>query len=247
MSKEKEEVEKNEKQDGQDKAENLNGASKDAAAAEPKNEVEKLKLALLAKENEVKDYYEQIIRLKAEFENFRKRSDKEKREFLDYGKEKILLKQIAIDDVLTQAIKSAKNGGKLADIIIGLDMVSHEFTKMLKEEGVEEIEAKTFDPKTCDALDYKESSQPEGTVLEVCQKGYKMNGRVIRYAKVIVAKAKTKGETESEANAEKPQTQEDVKSGQNEDGVKKKSAQECASAQNNTSAQPQEALEKDLR
>ncbi|MDR2860613.1 MAG: nucleotide exchange factor GrpE, partial [Elusimicrobiota bacterium] len=125
----------------------------------------------------------------------RRRSEKEKRDFLEYGKEKILIKQISIDDVLQQALKSAKSGGKVEDIIIGLDMISKEFSKMLIEEGVEEIKIDKFDHNTCEALDYVESDKEDGTILDVYQKGYKMNGKLIRTAKVKVAKKK---EEESE-------------------------------------------------
>ncbi|MDR1662936.1 MAG: nucleotide exchange factor GrpE [Endomicrobium sp.] len=134
------------------------------------------------------DYYDQLVRLKADFDNFRRRSEKEKIDYLDWGKEKILVKQIAIDDVLQHALKSAKAGNNIESIIIGLDMISKEFAKMLKEEGVEEIQCEKFDPSICEALDYIESDEEDGKVLEVYQKGYKMNGKLIRTARVKVAK-----------------------------------------------------------
>lgn len=154
------------------------------------SELEILKQSFDDKKKESEDYYDQLVRLKADFENFRRRSEKEKRDYLDWGKEKILLKQISIDDVLQHALKSAKDGNNIESIITGLEMISKEFSKMLKEEGVEEIVCEKFDPNICEALDYVESDEEEGTVLEVYQKGYKMNGRLVRAAKVKVAKNK---------------------------------------------------------
>ena len=153
------------------------------------SELEILKQSYDEKRKQADEYYDQLLRLKADFENYRRRSEKEKKDYLDWGKEKILLKQISIDDVLEQALKSAKSGGKVEDIIIGLDMITKEFSKMLKEEGVEEIICEKFDPNVCEALDTVEGDDYEdGAILEVYQKGYKMNGKLIRAAKVRVAK-----------------------------------------------------------
>jgi molecular chaperone GrpE len=160
----------------------------EAARDEKISELEILKQSLEEKQKEAKDYYDQLLRLKADFENFRKRSEKEKKDYLEWGKEKILIKQISIDDVLEQALKSAKSGGKVEDIITGLEMVTKEFSKMLKEEGVEEIKCEKFDPNVCEALDTVESQEEDGSILDIYQKGYTINGRLLRAAKVKVAK-----------------------------------------------------------
>ncbi|MDR3244200.1 MAG: nucleotide exchange factor GrpE [Elusimicrobiota bacterium] len=166
----------------------------DAKEEEKPSELEILKQSLEDKKKESQDYFDQLLILKADFENFRKRSEKEKRDFLEWGKEKILVKQISMNDVLQQALKSAKSGGKVEDIIIGLDMVNKEFDKMLSDEGIEELKIEKFDPNTCEALDYVESDEEDGTILEFYQKGYQMNGRLIRTAKVKVAKKKEEKE-----------------------------------------------------
>jgi len=171
----------------EDKEQNCN--CEETAREEKISELEILKQSFDEKKKQAEEYYDQLLRLKADFENYRRRSEKEKKDYLDWGKEKILLKQISMDDVLEQALKSAKTGGKVEDIIIGLDMITKEFSKMLKEEGVEEITCEKFDPNVCEALDTVASDDDEdGKVLEVYQKGYKMNGKLIRAAKVKVAK-----------------------------------------------------------
>ncbi|MDR2351351.1 MAG: nucleotide exchange factor GrpE [Endomicrobium sp.] len=161
-------------------------------------ELEILKQSVDEQKVLAQDYYDQLVRLKADFDNFRRRSEKEKKDYLDWGKEKILVKQIAIDDVLQHALKSAKAGNNIESIIVGLDMISKEFTKMLKEEGVEEIQCEKFDPNMCEALDYVESDEEDGKVLDVYQKGYKMNGKLIRTVKVKVAKNDKKSENKKE-------------------------------------------------
>jgi molecular chaperone GrpE len=162
------------------------------AREEKLSELEILKQSLEQVKEQKENLYDQLLRLQAEFTNFRKRSEEEKRKSLEWGKEKILAKQISMSDVLEQALKSAKSGANTADIIVGLDMISKEFEKMLKEEGVEEIKLEDFDPNLCEALDAQavESDEYDGKILEVYQKGYKINGRLMRAAKVKEAKKK---------------------------------------------------------
>ena len=172
----------------------------DIARDEKISELEILKQSFDDKKKEAEDYFSQLVSLKADFENFRRRSEKEKKDYLDWGKEKILLKQIAIDDVLQHALKSAKEGNNIESIVVGLEMIGKEFSKMLKEEGVEEIVCEKFDPNVCEALDYVDSDEEDGAVLGVYQKGYKMNGKLVRAAKVKVAKNQAKAVQEESVN-----------------------------------------------
>ena len=166
------------------------------------SELEILRQSLEDKKKEAADFYDQLLRLKADFENFRRRADKEKKAYLDWGREKILVKQIALSDVLEQALKSAESGAKTQDILIGLTMINKEFSKMLAEEGVEEVELKKFDPNVCEALDFAPSKDVEdGTILAVYQKGYRLNGNLIRTAKVKVAKNETVEEKTCDCDA----------------------------------------------
>jgi molecular chaperone GrpE len=164
---------------------------------EKTSELEILKQLVEEQKKLAQDYYDRIIRLKADFENYRKRCEKEKKDYLEWGKEKILVKQIGINDVLQQALKSAKAGNNIESVVVGLEMISREFAKILAEEGVEEIQCEMFDPNICEALDHVESAEKDGKVLEVYQKGYKINGKIIRAAKVKVAK-NNKSEFKSE-------------------------------------------------
>jgi molecular chaperone GrpE len=152
------------------------------------SEIEILRQSFEEQKKSAQNYYDQLLRLRADFENYRKRSEKEKKDYLEWGREKILIKQLGVDDVLEQALKSAKTGNNMESILIGLEMINKEFSRMLKEEGVEEIECVVFDPNTCEALDYVESDEEDGKILEVYQKGYKISGKLLRPAKVKVVK-----------------------------------------------------------
>jgi molecular chaperone GrpE len=197
LKNEKREVENEREQ----KSQEYDSCDCDIARDEKISELEILKQSIEDQKKLAQDYYDQLVRLKADFENYRRRSEKEKKDCLDWGKEKILVKQISIDDVLQQALESAKAGNNIESIIVGLEMISKEFSKMLKEEGVEEIQCEKFDPNMCEALDYSESGEEDGKVLEIYQKGYKMNGKLIRAAKVKVSKnSKDKVETEIKNN-----------------------------------------------
>ncbi|MFH1369310.1 MAG: nucleotide exchange factor GrpE [Elusimicrobiota bacterium] len=164
----------------------------EAARDEKMGELEILKQSLEEKKKLAEEYYNQLLRLKADFENFRKRTEKEKQSHLNWGKEEILLKQIDLLDVLDQAVESIKSSDNIESIKQGLTLMQQEFVKMLSSEGVKEVGVSggRFDPAVYEAIEKVESDQPEDTVVEVVRKGYSFNTRVIRPAKVKVSKQK---------------------------------------------------------
>ena len=117
--------------------ENIEPTTVEEIAREEKlSELDILRQSVEEKQKKADEYYDQLLRLKADFENFRRRTEKEKQDFLNWGREKILIKQISIYDVFEQALQSVKAGKNLDSIMVGLDMIHKEFAKMLKEEGV---------------------------------------------------------------------------------------------------------------
>ncbi|HBU68888.1 MAG TPA: nucleotide exchange factor GrpE [Elusimicrobia bacterium] len=164
----------------------------DAARDEKLSELEILNQSLEQKRRQSDDYYDQLLRLKAEFDNYRKRSEVEKRNHKLWGKEEILLKQIGLLDVLAQALSSAKISQNIDSLIKGLELVCKEFERVLAEEGLTEVEAlgKKFDPTLHEALEQVESEEQEGNIVEVLQKGYRLQERLIRPSRVKVAKPK---------------------------------------------------------
>lgn len=209
MKNEEEIKEENKKEELIEKKENVKTSKQteekveDIARQEKLSELEILKQSLDEKQKQADEYKAEYLRSVAEYQTLRNRADKEKGEYINFGKAKILDRNIGIYDIFEQAMISVRAGQDLKSIKIGLDMIFNEFSKMLKEEGVEKIEClnKKFDPNTCEALEQVEDDTvEEGTILAVYQNGYKLNGKLLRPARVKVAKKKEK---EQHSSAEK--------------------------------------------
>jgi molecular chaperone GrpE len=162
----------------------------EAAREEKLTELDILQQSFEEKKLLASDYYDQLLRLQADFDNYRKRVEKEKKEHLIWGKEKILLQQIGLMDTLDAASQSIKKTTNIETILEGFELIKKEFKKIIRSEGIEEIDSTDvkFDPNLHEAMEQVDSPKEEGTVVEVLQKGYTLNGRVIRPAKVRVAK-----------------------------------------------------------
>jgi molecular chaperone GrpE len=175
----------------------------DIARDEKLSELDILKQSLQEKQKQADEYKADYLRSVAEYQTLRNRIEKEKGEYINYGKSKILERQIGIYDVFEQAMVSVRAGQDLKSIKVGLEMIYSEFSKMLKEEGVEKIDClnKKFDHNTCEALDQVETDEAEeGTVLAVYQNGYKLNGKLMRPARVKVSKKKSEEKAKPSSN-----------------------------------------------
>ena len=152
------------------------------------------------------DYHDQIVRLQADFANFRKRSEKEKAEAIRFGREVMLERLIGLTDVMESALRHSKNATDVAALMKGFEMVLSEFSRFLKSEGLQEIktEGLAFDPHLHEAVEQVETEDESAndTILEEVQKGYKAGERVLRHAKVKVARFKEKEENDEETNKE---------------------------------------------
>jgi len=152
--------------------------------------VEQLKEIAREKERLAETYYDQLIRLKAEFENYRKRVERERETQRAWAKEEILIKQISLLDVMEQALNAAKNTQDISSIVKGLEMIIKEFEKMLADEGVNVVETDgIFDISKHEVVEtVEDNTAQDGTVKDVISKGYAINGRVIRPARVKIVK-----------------------------------------------------------
>ena len=150
---------------------------------------------------EAATFKEKYIRLYAEFDNARKRMEREKSEFVKYSNEILLAEFLNILDDLERSVQAANSKHEDYEAFLkGIEMVMAHVYEMLKKNGIKSIEAKgkPFDPHQHEVLMQEEtSSQEDGIVLEEFQKGYMYNDRVIRTSKVKVAK---KVETKTENN-----------------------------------------------
>lgn len=135
-----------------------------------------------------KDAY---IRKVAEFENFRKRKEKEKDDFVKFASEKLLVKTLEAVDNLERAVESANASKDFEGLFKGVEMTLNQLHKILAEEGVEAIEAqgKEFNPYEHQAMMTGESEEhKDNTIIQEFQKGYKLKGKVIRPSMVKVCK-----------------------------------------------------------
>jgi molecular chaperone GrpE len=149
-------------------------------------------LKLKEEADKAKEYWDRLLRLQAEFENTRKRLEREKQDFIKFANEGIILELLNILDDLERTVELAQNKHQdLSAFLKGIEMVLAHLYEMLKEYGVKPIESKgkIFDPLYHEALMQAEDKDaPENTVVEELQKGYLLNDRVVRTAKVRVSK-----------------------------------------------------------
>jgi len=147
--------------------------------------------ALAAAEAKALDYFDQLLRLKAEFENYRKRVEREKIEARKWGKEEIVLRLVSLMDVMEAAEAVAHKSVDVKSIVLGLDMLYGEFKRMLKEEGLEEVAAAVggqYDHAVHEAVETEDGE--DGKILAVLQKGYRFQGGLFRPARVKISKKK---------------------------------------------------------
>lgn len=150
-------------------------------------DLEKLKTC---KENSEK-YHDQLLRLRAEFENFRKRMEKEKTEFLRYANEQLIFALLPVMDNFGRAISSARENQNVEAVLEGVSMIEKGLADVLDKFGVKQIRSmgEKFDPHRHEAIGVVESKEhSEDTIVEELQKGYLLNDRLIRPAVVKVAK-----------------------------------------------------------
>ncbi|MBL7070013.1 MAG: nucleotide exchange factor GrpE [Candidatus Omnitrophica bacterium] len=138
------------------------------------------------------EYWDRLLRLQADTDNVRKRIDKEKTDFVRFANEGIIIELLNILDDLERTIELAQSKHQdLQAFLKGVEMILAHFYGLLKDYGVKSIdsEGKLFDPHFHEALmQVEDKDSPEHTVVEELQKGYLLNERVIRTAKVKVSK-----------------------------------------------------------
>ena len=160
-------------------------AEKDAEA-EPAEERDPLDVAL----EEIESLKDKYLRQVAEFDNYRKRTLKERAELILNGAERTITKILPVLDDFERAIENGKKTDDVSAIREGVDLIYKKFIKVLEGEGVKQIETigKDFN------VDYHEAiamvpgveDEQKGKVIDCVQTGYTLNEKVIRYAKVAV-------------------------------------------------------------
>lgn len=148
----------------------------------------KSKAMLEEKENEIIDLNNKLTRLQADFQNFKRRTEKDRENSISYGIEAIILDLLPVIDNFQRAMAAQEE--KEDNFYKGISMIEKQFIEVLERNSVREIEAlgKEFDPNLHHAVSAVESEEEQGTVIEVLQKGYTLKDKVIRPSMVVVAK-----------------------------------------------------------
>jgi molecular chaperone GrpE len=136
---------------------------------------------------------DRCLRLNAEFENQRKRSQKEKEEFVKYANEKLIIELIDIMESLERGLENAKGSKNNEKLIQGIELIYKQIKNVLEKNGLVQIKAlgEKFDPYKHEAMMQSLSDDnEEGMILEEFARGYMLNNKVIRYSKVRVSKNK---------------------------------------------------------
>lgn len=167
-------------------SETNNGNAAEELSAEDKmaKELEEAKQAL-------EDYKDKYLRLSAEFDNYRKRTLKEKAELIKNGGEKAISAVLPILDDLERALQNMQKADDVKAMYEGIDLIYQKFLKNLNHEGLVKMEpvGENFDTDFHEAIALVPAPEEaqKGKVLDCVQTGYKLNEKVIRHAKVVVA------------------------------------------------------------
>lgn len=158
--------------------------AKEFGEAEAENPLETLQKQL----TEEKSKY---LRLYAEFENFRKRSAKERIDLIGTASADVLKELLPIMDDFDRAIESNKSADDIQAVKEGFDLLQNKFSRLMKSKGVEEMNPKDemFDGEIHEAIAQMpaQSEDQKGKIFDVVEKGYKLNEKIIRHPKVVVA------------------------------------------------------------
>lgn len=148
-----------------------------------------LEKALEAEKEKYDKLHDDYLRLFSEFDNFRKRNAKEKLDLVSTASEGVIKELLPIIDDFERALQNMEKNGNEADLQ-GVTLIYNKFKNTLKGQGLEEIEAANaeFNTDEHEALTMIPASTEEqkNKVVDVIQKGYKLNGKVIRFARVVV-------------------------------------------------------------
>ena len=160
-------------------------------AGDDADRIEELMRKLAEKEKEAAENYDRYVRAAADLENYRKRAAREKADCIKYGQENLIRDILPMVDSLGRAMEHACNSNDFEAFREGLKLVQNQLTCCLEKHGVEAIEAagKDFDPNFHEAMLQVESPEhKDKEVVEEFEKGYLLNGRLLRPAKVSVCR-----------------------------------------------------------
>ncbi len=160
--------------------------------------------ALEEKEQKIGELTDMLQRLQAEFENYKKRQEKQNSQLCDFSQAELMCQILPILDSFELAFKSQS---KPEEFIKGMELVYAQFRALLEKQGLKKIECdhKKFDPYFHEVLLTEPSNKEEETILEELQSGYCFKDRVIRHSKVKIAKKNEPTKTDSTKKKDIPE------------------------------------------
>ena len=167
------------------------------------NEITELEEKIKSLEQQAEEYKDKLLRKAAEFENYKRRSENDQLNLINYSGENLIIKLLPVIDDFERSLQHMGKAKDVDSIKDGIKLVYDKFMKILEDQGVKKIEAigQPFDVNYHEALmQRKDDSVPAHTVLDELEKGYLYKDRVIRHTKVVVSEDTTHS---AEENIEK--------------------------------------------
>ena len=188
-----EELKNEEQKEQQETQETVNAQTETDTEKEVGQETEKelsIEEQLDAAKKEIEELNDKLLRKIAEFDNYRKRTLKEKTELILNGGEKTIVSILPVIDDMERALKNMKNADDVAAVLEGVELIYKKFMDILGKQGVSVIETKDadFDVDVHEAIAQLPAPVEElkGKVMDCTLTGYKLNDKVIRHAQVVV-------------------------------------------------------------
>lgn len=174
------------------KKEEIKKVQKELPSEAKVSEADRLKQEVSAKEKELGEAKNKLLRALADFDNYKKRIALEREEIIRFSNETLISALLPIIDSFERAIDASKKVNTGEEVIKGLALIKKQFEDTLRKFGAKPIEAlgKPFNAEYHEAIMQKESDSPEGVVLEEAQRGYTLHAKVIRPSMVIISKKK---------------------------------------------------------
>lgn len=150
-------------------------------------EAKKKEIEEKTQKDDIQEYINQTQRIQAEFENYKKRTDKEKEIHADYSKAILIKELLPVLDSFDSAVKLMEKNDKLDE---GIKMLHSEINNIMEKQGLKSIEAVgcKLDPFKHEVIQQKDSEEGNDRILEEVQKGYMFKDKVLRTSKVIISK-----------------------------------------------------------
>ncbi len=165
-----------------------------------KSQVKRLKEKIQEKEKEIEELRNKYLHSLADYDNLRKRVKRDMEEVVKYANEVLIKKLLIVLDNFERALRTSKEGKTaFKDFYKGVEMIYQEFLSILTKEGLEPFESKgkDFDPSQHEAVGVIETEEhPPMKIIEEVEKGYKYRDKVLKPAKVLVSKEKSKKEVD---------------------------------------------------